>query len=165
MTDNALVTQLIADARALVPTLSARQAETAKLGRLPHETIAAMQAAGFFRIMQPKRFGGYELEPQVFFEVQQILAEGCMSTAWVLGVVAIHNWQMGMYPEQAQIDVWGEDNSVLISSSYMPVGKVQAVEGGYLLSGHWGFSSGSKHCQWAFSVSYTHLTLPTNREV
>lgn len=146
----AIIQKLYDDARALAPVIRERQKETASLGRLPDETIAAMQEAGFFRIMQPKRYGGFELEPHVFFEVQQILAEGCMSTAWVLGVVAIHNWQMGMYDDQAQKDVWGEDDSTLISSSYMPVGKVVPVEGGYMLSGHWGFSSGSKHCQWAF---------------
>src|SRR5690606_17064355 len=86
----------------------------------------------------------------VFFEVQMILAEGDMSAAWVLGVVAIHNWQMALFDDQAAKDVWGKDDSVLISSSYMPVGKVTRVEGGYKLSGHWGFSSGSKHCGWAF---------------
>lgn len=150
MTDNAKVTQLIAGARALVPVIRERQAETAALGKLPDDTIKAMQEAGFFRIMQPKKYGGYELNPHVFFEVQQILAEGCMSTAWVLGVVAIHNWQLGMFDEQAQQDVWGDDTSVLISSSYMPVGKVEPVEGGYRLSGRWGFSSGSRHCRWAF---------------
>jgi len=145
-----VATKLIADARALAPFLRERQAETAQLGKLPDATIAAMQESGFFRIMQPKRFGGFELNPHIFFEVQQILAEGCMSTAWVLGVVSIHNWQMGMYDIKAQEDVWSEDSSVLISSSYMPVGKVTHVEGGYMLSGHWGFSSGSTHCQWAF---------------
>lgn len=150
MSDSALITKLYADARALVPAIRARQNETAKLGRLPDETIKSMQEAGFFRIMQPKRYGGFELEPHVFFDVQQILAEGCMSTAWVLGVVAIHNWQMGMYDDRAQQDVWKDDSSTLISSSYMPVGKVTHVDGGYMLSGHWGFSSGSKHCKWAF---------------
>lgn len=146
----AIIQKLYDDARALVPAIRERQKETAQLGKLPDATIAAMQESGFFRIMQPKRYGGFELEPHVFFEVQQILAEGCMSTAWVLGVVAIHNWQMGMYDDQAQQDVWSEDDSTLISSSYMPVGKVEPVEGGYMLSGHWGFSSGSKHCKWAF---------------
>ena len=148
-----LVTRLYADARALVPNIREKQPETATLGRLPNETIAAMQKSGFFRIMQPKRYGGYELDPQVFFDIQQILAEGCMSTAWVLGVVAIHNWQMGMYDDQAQQDVWGakgEKDSTLISSSYMPVGKVEIVDGGFKLSGKWGFSSGSKHCDWVF---------------
>ncbi|HAN27674.1 MAG TPA: flavin-dependent monooxygenase, partial [Haliea salexigens] len=62
--------------------------------------------------------------------VQMPLAEGGMSTAWVLGVVAIHNWQLALFDERAQQDVWGEDTSVLISSSYMPVGKVTRVDGG-----------------------------------
>lgn len=145
------VTQkLLENARDLVPLLKERQALTAALGVLPDDTINAMMDAGFFRIMQPKRYGGFELDPHVFFAVQQILAEGCMSTAWVLGVVAIHNWQMGMYDDRAQQDVWGQNTSTLISSSYMPVGLVEKVEGGFMLSGKWGFSSGSKHCDWAF---------------
>jgi len=137
-------------AQELVPILRARASETAALGKLPEATIEAMQEAGFFRIMQPARHGGFEMEPEVFFRVQMTLAEGCMSTAWVLGVVAIHNWQLALFDERAQQDVWGEDQSTLISSSYMPVGKVSRAEGGYQLSGHWGFSSGSKHCKWAF---------------
>ena len=142
--------QLYQSARELVPALRERVAETAALGQLPAATVEAMQAAGFFRIMQPARYGGFEMDPEVFFRVQMILAEGCMSTAWVLGVVAIHNWQLGLFDDQAQQDVWGDDDSTLISSSYMPVGKVEHVAGGYKLSGHWGFSSGSKHCDWAF---------------
>lgn len=142
--------QLLKQARELVPALRGRAAETAALGHLPDATIADLQAAGFFRILQPRRWGGYEMQPQDFFDVQITLAEGCMSTAWVLGVVAIHNWQMALFDDRAARDVWGDDDSVLISSSYMPVGKVTPVEGGYRLSGHWGFSSGSKHCQWAF---------------
>lgn len=151
MTDNnALRQQLLANARELVPALRQRAPECARLGRLPEATVEDFQRAGFFRIMQPARFGGYEMNPHVFFEVQTLLAEGCMSSAWVLGVVAIHNWQLGMFDLRAQEDVWGADSSVLISSSYMPVGKVTRVDGGYRLSGRWGFSSGSKHCGWAF---------------
>jgi 3-hydroxy-9,10-secoandrosta-1,3,5(10)-triene-9,17-dione monooxygenase len=146
----AITERLIENARALVPVLRERAAQCAELGHLPAATIDDFQEAGFFRIMQPALFGGYELNPQVFFAVQTILAEGCMSSAWVLGVVAIHNWQLGMFDVRAQSDVWQENSSTLISSSYMPVGKVQRVDGGFKLSGRWGFSSGSKHCQWAF---------------
>jgi 3-hydroxy-9,10-secoandrosta-1,3,5(10)-triene-9,17-dione monooxygenase len=137
-------------ARDLIPALRERANETAALGRLPEASLQALQEAGFFRIMQPASHGGFEMEPEVFFRVQMTLAQGCMSTAWVLGVVAIHNWQLALFDERAQQDVWGEDQNTLISSSYMPVGKVTRVEGGYQLSGHWGFSSGSKHCDWAF---------------
>jgi 3-hydroxy-9,10-secoandrosta-1,3,5(10)-triene-9,17-dione monooxygenase len=142
--------RLLAQARKLVPVLRERAAECARLGRLPDATVADFQAAGFFRIMQPALHGGYECEPQTFFDVQMILAEGCMSSAWVLGVLAIHNWQLGMFDARAQRDVWGEDEGVLISSSYMPVGRVERVQGGFHLSGRWGFSSGSKHCRWVF---------------
>lgn len=151
MLDKVNIKQRIREqARDLVPVLRERSEETNRIGRLPDATIADMQEAGFFRIMQPARYGGLELDPDDFFDVQMILAEGCMSTSWVLGVVAIHNWQLALFDDRAQQDVWGEDDSTLISSSYMPVGKVERVEGGYKLSGHWGFSSGSKHCKWAF---------------
>lgn len=142
--------RLYESAHDMLPALRERVQETAALGQLPETTVREMQEAGFFRIMQPARYGGLEQDPEVFFRVQMILAEACMSTAWVLGVVAIHNWQLALFDDKAQQDVWGEDDATLISSSYMPVGKVQHVEGGYRLSGHWGFSSGSKHCKWAF---------------
>ncbi|MGI9281082.1 MAG: flavin-dependent monooxygenase [Endozoicomonas sp.] len=142
--------QLFERAQELVPVLKERATEAEKLGVLPEDTIKDFQEAGFFRILQPSKWEGYELTPFDFFEVQTKLAEGCMSSAWVLGVVAIHNWQLALFDDRAAQDVWGEDTSVLISSSYMPVGKVEHVEGGFKLSGRWGFSSGSKHCDWAF---------------
>ena len=137
-------------ARELVPILRERALNAAQAGQLPEETLKDFHDAGFFRILQPSRWEGYELEPKDFFDVQMTLAEGCMSSAWVLGVVAIHNWQLALFDDRAAQEVWGSDSSVLISSSYMPVGKVERVDGGFKLSGRWGFSSGSKHCEWAF---------------
>lgn len=151
MLDQDLIRQRLNQrARELVPVLRERAAQAAQNGQLPEETLRDFQEAGFFRILQPSRWEGYELDPKDFFEVQLTIAEGCMSSAWVLGVVAIHNWQLALFDDRAAQDVWAQDSSVLISSSYMPVGKVTRVEGGLRLSGRWGFSSGSKHCQWAF---------------
>jgi len=119
---------------------------------IPTETIQELKDAGFFRMMQPKRWGGYECHPVEFFDAAIEIASACPSTAWVLGVVAVHNWQLALFPEQAQKDVWEGENGVdtLIASSYMPVGKVTPTDGGVRLSGRWGFSSGSDHCQWVF---------------
>jgi 3-hydroxy-9,10-secoandrosta-1,3,5(10)-triene-9,17-dione monooxygenase len=64
--------------------------------------------------------------------------------------MGVHPWQLARYPIEAQRDVWGQDHTTLISSTYMPVAKVSVVEGGYRISGRWGFSSGSEHCQWCF---------------
>ena len=142
--------ELVERARALAVRLDERSAATEAARQLPAETIAEMQEAGLFRVLQPTRWGGYAMDPMVFFRCQMEMAKACPSTAWVYGVVAVHNWQLALFDDRAQQEVWGEDSSTLISSSYMPVGKVQHTEGGYLLSGRWGFSSGSDHCDWVF---------------
>jgi 3-hydroxy-9,10-secoandrosta-1,3,5(10)-triene-9,17-dione monooxygenase len=141
---------LIERARAMIPALKARSEAATAAKTLPAETIREMQEAGFFRVLQPKRYGGYEHDPRVFFDIQTTLAEGCMSTAWVYGVIGVHPFQLGLFDPKAQADVWGKDDSTLVSSSYQPVGKVERVEGGFRLSGRWGFSSGCDHCQWTF---------------
>jgi 3-hydroxy-9,10-secoandrosta-1,3,5(10)-triene-9,17-dione monooxygenase len=142
--------ELIVRARALIPVLAARGPQADAARRLPKETIADMQAAGLFRVLQPKRWGGYEMDPATYFEIQLALGEGCMSTAWVYGVPGIHPWLLGLFDDRAARDVWGEDDSTLICSSLMPAGKVVPAPGGFRLSGHWKFSSGSDHCQWAY---------------
>jgi 3-hydroxy-9,10-secoandrosta-1,3,5(10)-triene-9,17-dione monooxygenase len=132
----------------MAPVLRSRAKACIAGLKVPDETVAEMQAAGFWRILQPRRWGGYEMHPNVFFDVLKTLAEGCMSTGWVFGVVGCHPYQLALFADRAQRDVWGEDDSVLVSSSYQPVGKVERAEGGFYLSGRWGFSSGSEHCQW-----------------
>jgi 3-hydroxy-9,10-secoandrosta-1,3,5(10)-triene-9,17-dione monooxygenase len=142
--------ELLARARKLAPVLIERAPKAAELRRIPDETIADFREAGFFRMLQPARHGGFELDPQAFFEVQIAIASACPSSAWVLGVLAVHAWQLALFPEQAQDDVWKADSSVLISSSYAPTGKIEAAPGGFRVSGRWSFSSGCDHCQWVF---------------
>lgn len=141
---------LRARAVALAPALAERVAEADGLRRLPDATIADFQDAGFFRMLQPSRWGGLEVDPQVLFDVQMTIAAACASSAWVLGVVAVHAWQLALFPLEAQQEVWADDASTLISSSYAPTGKVERVPGGFRLSGRWSFSSGCDHCRWAF---------------
>ena len=145
---------LLQRARDLAPTLRERAKDADGLRRIPDETMHDLQAAGFFKAVQPRRFGGYELEPRVVFDLQVELGKACASTAWVYGVLNVHTWQLALFPEKAQQEVWGEDPSTLISSSYMPVGKVEPVDGGVKLSGRWSFSSGCDHAKWVFLGSF-----------
>lgn len=142
--------ELVARARKLIPVLRERAAYGVQHCRLPDETINDLREAGLFRILQPKHWGGYEMHPNVFYDVVMALAEGDMSVAWVFSVVGVHPWQLAVMDDRAARDVWGEDNSVLIASTYMPVGRATRVEGGFRFSGRWGYSSGSAHCDWVF---------------
>ena len=140
--------ELLERARALAPAIRERARQTALNGDVPPESVAAIREAGLFRILQPKRYSGYEMHPNTFFDVQKILAEACMSTGWIFGVLGCHPYQIGLFDDRAQADVWGENPDMLASSTYQPVGKVEKADGGFYLSGRWGFSSGSTHCGW-----------------
>jgi 3-hydroxy-9,10-secoandrosta-1,3,5(10)-triene-9,17-dione monooxygenase len=142
--------EMITAARAMGPALKMRSAQCKADARVPDETVAEFREAGFFKILQPEQWGGYAMDPQVFYCVGVEVAKNCPSSAWILGVIAVHNWQLAVFNDQAAQDVWADDPAVLISSSYAPVGKVKVVEGGFRLSGRWSFSSGSEHCKWAF---------------
>lgn len=148
--DSPRAQQLIAAAHAMGPALVQRRAQCKAERRVPDETVAEFEQAGFFKILQPEQWGGYAMDPQVFYAVGLEVARFCPSSAWILGVIAVHNWQLAVFDDQAAQDVWADDPTVLISSSYAPVGKVKVVEGGFRLSGRWSFSSGSEHCKWAF---------------
>lgn len=140
--------EMIERARAMIPALADRARACVANRDVPEATVAEMKAAGFFRVLQPRRHGGFEMHPNVFFEIQMQLAQGCMSTAWIYGVLGCHPFQLALFDERAQQEVWGSDQDMLVSSTYQPVGKVERAEGGFYLSGHWGFSSGSAHCGW-----------------
>ena len=142
--------QLIEAARAMGPALRMRREKCKADARVPDETVQEFHDAGFFKILQPEQWGGYAMDPQVFYAVGLEVARHCPSSAWILGVIAVHNWQLAVFDDQAAQDVWAEDPTVLISSSYAPVGKVKVVDGGFRLSGRWSFSSGCEHCKWVF---------------
>jgi 3-hydroxy-9,10-secoandrosta-1,3,5(10)-triene-9,17-dione monooxygenase len=149
-TDTPTAAEMIARARAMIPVLRERAPAAERERRLPKETIADMKQAGLFQVLQPKRWGGYELDMWTYFEIQMALAEGCMSTSWVYGVVGIHPWLIALYADKVGKEIWGEDNNTLVCSSLMPVGVATPVEGGFRYNGRWRYSSGCEHTSWAF---------------
>ncbi|MGC6475317.1 MAG: flavin-dependent monooxygenase [Parvibaculales bacterium] len=129
--------------------ISKNAAEGRKNRVVPQETIDAIRDTGFFRSVLPKKYGGMEVTPQQFFKSALDIAERDMSTAWASGIIAVHAYQLAIMPPQAAEEVYASGPDTLISSSYNPVGaKVKTVDGGFELSGRWGWSSGSLHCDW-----------------
>lgn len=147
--DRADPQQLLDAARALVPHIIAARDEANRRADVLPETVAAIQAAGLLRAFQPARWGGLELDPRHLYDLQNVFAEHCLSTAWVFGVLSVQSFMLGRMDPLAQSDVWGDDPDTLVSSSFAPVGRVTPVEGGYRISGRFTFSSGSSHARWA----------------
>jgi len=136
--------------RAVLPAIRDRAQRTHDDGKVPDETMAELKAAGLFRIVQPARYGGFEMNPNILYDIQMMIGTACVSTAWVYGLLAVHNFQLALFDDRAQAEVWGDDPDTLVSSTYQPVGTVTRVDGGFRLTGRWRFSSGSQHCNWIF---------------
>jgi 3-hydroxy-9,10-secoandrosta-1,3,5(10)-triene-9,17-dione monooxygenase len=148
--------ELIARARAMIPALAKRAlAQRERRGILP-ETVAEMRAAGLLRVLQPKRWGGYEMDLGTFYDIEIALAEGDMSAGWAFGVLGAVTWFLGLIDDRVAREVWGNDSDILICSSTMPAGKATAIDGGFRLSGHWRYASACEHCDWALLGGMVH---------
>ena len=141
--------KLIARARSMIPTLAKRSIEQRNRRGILPETVAEMQASGFFRVLQPRRWGGYEMDLGTFFEIEMALGEGDMSAGWAYGVLGVVTWFLGLIDDRVAQEVWGRNTATLLCSSTMPAGRAFQVDGGFRLTGHWRYASGCEHCDWA----------------
>jgi resorcinol 4-hydroxylase (FADH2) len=139
--------------KAVLPEVAARASATEDACRVPEENISALRAIGYFDIVKPAAFGGYEHDFDVLVDLNIELAKSCASTAWVAGLLAAHQWLVASFPEQAQRDVWDANPNALACGSYAPATKATRTEDGYRLSGRWSFASGCDNAQWALCAA------------
>ena len=136
-------------ARTLAPVLRQRADRAEAARQMEKETLEDLHRAGLFRFHQPRRWGGMELPFVAIFDVPAELARGCASTAWNVANLGIHHWMLALYDERAQEEVWGQDPDALIASGIAyPQGRGRRVDGGFVVSGFWNFSSGVDPAAW-----------------
>ncbi|MFP8877376.1 MAG: acyl-CoA dehydrogenase family protein, partial [Myxococcota bacterium] len=115
--------QYLEQITALLPGIEARFDDTEQLRRIPDATIKELRDSGLMKVLQPARWGGAELDPIVAYRAARMLGSVCGSTGWVYGILAVHPWHLALFPEQAQEEVWGDDDRELIASTYAPLGQ------------------------------------------
>jgi 3-hydroxy-9,10-secoandrosta-1,3,5(10)-triene-9,17-dione monooxygenase len=138
---------LVEKAKQVGPQLAQTAGEDNRLRRLADSTWKILLDNGFLRSLQPARWGGGEVSLMEFVDAAMELARVSPSAAWIAGVIGLHPWQLALFDERAQQEMWGKDPNLTHSSSYNPTGKAEKVAGGYKLSGRWSFSSGCDHCR------------------
>jgi len=141
--------ELTARARSLHALIAANAAQGEKDRRVVQESIQAMTDAGLFKISVPKRYGGYETSMRTMLEVSAAVGEADGGTAWVLTLVNVCNWMVGLFPQQAQDDIFGADPAALVSGVLAPTSTTVKVDGGWRVTGKWFYNSGSWHATWA----------------
>lgn len=143
------LSEILENATRLRPYLREQARQTEVDRRVSDATSEKFHDAGFFRLMQPARYGGYEYGFTAFADVISELGRACTSSSWACSLGAIHQWLVGTFPLQAQDDVWGKNPRAIICVSYAPVVKAEKVEGGYLVEGKWMWASNVDNSQWA----------------
>jgi len=147
-------TDILSRAKALLPQLRKRASKTEELRRLPPETERELHESGLFRILQPKRVGGAELDYVALVDCADVISEADASVAWTFANLASHQWILGMFDQRAQDLVWNKDAETLIASSFVfPAGRAKRVDGGYVLRGSWPLSSGVDSSEWNMLAS------------
>ncbi len=137
---------LLEAGRRLGPELAGSAAEDDALRRLSDRTWKGLLEGGILRSLQPARFGGLEVTLLEFVDAVMEISRHSPSAGWVAGVIGVHPWQLALFDERAQQEMWGDDPTAMHSSSYNPTGKAEKVAGGYKVHGRWSFSSGCDHC-------------------
>jgi len=136
-------------ARALVPVLRERADRAEAAREMSKETLDDLHRAGLLRYHQPRRWGGMELDFVSLFDVPAEIGRGCASTAWNVANLGVHHWMLALYDERAQDEVWGDNPDALIASGIAyPQGRGRRVDGGFVITGFWNFSSGVDAADW-----------------
>jgi 3-hydroxy-9,10-secoandrosta-1,3,5(10)-triene-9,17-dione monooxygenase len=140
---------LVGRARKLAPKLRERALKAERDRQIPLESVTEYIDAGLIHTLQPKRWGGYEHDHEVAFDIAIELGKStCGSSAWCLNYLADHACMLALFPEEAQHDVWSENKAACIATSAAPTGTITVVPGGYRLDGRWSWCSGLRHSQW-----------------
>jgi 3-hydroxy-9,10-secoandrosta-1,3,5(10)-triene-9,17-dione monooxygenase len=134
--------EMIARARCMVPTLRAEQAACEARGNVSEKINGELVRAGFYRIVQPRRFGGYEFDIPTFYKVMMAIGRGCAETGWVLSLTAGHPLILAFFPEEGQRDVYGKTGEFRCPAGFNPPGEAVPVDGGYRVTGSWVSASG-----------------------
>ncbi len=137
---------VIERARALIPAVRAQQDEAERLGHHTAELGRQFTEAGFYRILQPRRFGGYAFGLPTFWRVMLAISAGDPGTGWALTLGAHHVLTIGAwFSEAGQRDIFGSSGEFAAPHRALPSGTAEPADGGYLVSGTWDYCSGSAH--------------------
>lgn len=140
---------VLARVRDLLPGIAERIADGEEQRQLPTASAKAFLDAGLARILMPRSFGGYELGLDVWFAAVEAIGEVDAAQAWCASLIVHHPHYLSQFPLAAQEAVWANGPDVAIATSLAPVTKVEAVEGGYRLTGEAAWTSGIGHSSWA----------------
>lgn len=140
----------------LRPFIAEHAAEGEKQRRVTQEVFDALADIGVFRASLPKKYGGYAAGVRDKIELSRAVARGDGGAGWITTIILGNNWILGQFPEQAQDDVFLTDPDARCSGVIPVTGRADVVEGGYRVTGKWGYNSALGYTSWALVAAAVH---------
>jgi 3-hydroxy-9,10-secoandrosta-1,3,5(10)-triene-9,17-dione monooxygenase len=147
-TDRVTGAEVLDRVQGLLSGIAERAGQAEQERMLPAESAAAFLDAGLARVLLPRRFGGWELGLDVWFDAMEAIGTVDAAHAWCAGLIMHHPHYVAQFPLAAQEAVWADGPDVAMATSLNPTTSVVAVEGGYRLTGEAAWSSGIGHSTW-----------------
>ena len=142
------MSDIVSWAESMVDPLRGRALEAERLRQLPDETIDEAAAAGFFRALMPTELGGDQAGLDAVANATRTLAHGCVSSAWTLSFITLHNWLIARGSSDLHQAVFGDRGEARIPCPLAPGGSAKPVDGGYVISGRWEWATAVQHADW-----------------
>ena len=141
--------QLIDRAASMVPLIRQHAAPGSEPRFVAEPVMRALDDAGLFSLLVPRRLGGKAANLRTTMEVLAELGRGDGSTGWAAQIFNICGWIASTFGEQAQKEVFVDGEASRVCGNFMPGGQSERVDGGYRISGRWPYVSGSFDAHWA----------------
>lgn len=140
---------MVRAAAALRPVLREHHVEIERDQRLPQALVEQLHAAGFYRLVIPRAFGGLQADPLTFLRVVELLAEGVGSVGWNIANNSIGQLVTLGLPDEGVHEIYAHGADIVIAGTAVQGGgQAVPVEGGYRVSGRWTFGSGCQESAW-----------------
>jgi alkylation response protein AidB-like acyl-CoA dehydrogenase len=145
--------RLLADLRALTPSIAERAPEIEAARRLPPDLVSELTSIGLYRMLLPRRWGGLEIDFPSSVDVIAELSAADGSTGWTAMIGCETPQLFALLPEATFEAIYADGPDVLVGGTFAPRGAAEEVDGGdggYRVNGRWSFASGCQHAHWLF---------------
>jgi hypothetical protein len=140
---------LVQAAKALQPKLRDDRESIETNQRLPQPLVEQLHEAGFYRLVIPRVLGGHQLDPITFTRIVEVLAQGVGSVGWNIANCGIGQLASLGLPDEGVQEIYGRNPStVMAGTAIQGGGTATRVPGGYNVTGHWSFGSGTQESLW-----------------
>jgi indole-3-acetate monooxygenase len=134
--------------KTVLPVIAAAASDIDSTSRLPEAVLTSLHDAGLFRLLVPWELNGFQVDVATFVSIIEAVARADASTAWILSQCSICSMATAYLPYEAGKEIVGDDPRALLAWGALPNGRAVQEEGGWRISGHWFFASGSRHATW-----------------